>query len=440
MKSKLSTIAILLVGLVYVSTSLMNFTHQEKIKVSTWDALGYYLYLPATFIYNDLDKLAFYPAIEAKYKLQGVDNEFYQFSHLENGNYTGKYFVGVAVMQAPFFLIAHGFTSISNHQLADGFSSPYQFAIIFSALFYLLLGLFILSNSLLHFHSDGIVAITIILLGLASNLIQYCAIDAGQSHVYLFFLYSCILYFTIKWHTLYSKKQAVLIGLCIGLATICRPTEIIIFFIPLLWFANDKIRWQEKVKKLFTQEKQFIYTAIGFAFIVLIQIAYWKISTGNYIYNVGSKWHFFNPHWRVLFGFEKGWFIYTPITIFFIAGLFFLKNSNYKTAIITYCILNVWIIIAWADWRYGGSYSTRALVQSYPIWALAFAAFVSWIDTKKFKTAFYLIGIYLIGLNLFQVYQYNTGILHYDKMNYEYYKKIYLNPNVTEEDKKLLSD
>jgi hypothetical protein len=31
------------------------------------------------------------------------------------------------------------------------------------------------------------------------------------------------------------------------------------------------------------------------------------------------------PHFRVLFGGEKGWFIYTPITILFIVGLFLMR-------------------------------------------------------------------------------------------------------------------
>ena len=96
MKSKLSFVAIVIIGLCSIATSLIKFKDDKPIKVTTWDALGYYMYLPATIIYNDLAELKFYPEIEKKYSLQGLPNEFYQFSKLENSNYTGKYFVGVA--------------------------------------------------------------------------------------------------------------------------------------------------------------------------------------------------------------------------------------------------------------------------------------------------------------------------------------------------------
>ncbi len=439
MKSKLSTLVVLLVGLIYISTSLIHFSNDRQVKVTTWDALGYYLYLPATFIYNDLDKLSFYPKVEAKYQLQGKPNEFYQFSKLKNNNFTGKYFVGVAILQSPFFFLAHTYAKSTASFEADGFSTPYQYSIILAALFYLIFALFLLRSCLLHFFTDHTVASTILLIGLATNLIQYCSIDVGQSHVYLFFLYALIIKLCIRWHKNHLPHDAIYIGLCIGLATICRPTEIIMLFIPLLWQLHNKEQWSKKINKLFIHEKYILYTTISFLLILGIQLTYWKYSTGDFIYNVGSKWNFLNPHWRVLFGFEKGWFIYTPITIFFIIGLVLLKGP-YKTAVRIFCILNIWIVIAWADWRYGGSYSTRALVQSYPIFAFGLAAFISYLEMKKGKYVFYILGIYLMGVNLFQVYQYNKGILHYDKMNYEYYKRIYLNPNVTEEDLKLLSN
>jgi hypothetical protein len=46
--------------------------------------------------------------------------------------------------------------------------------------------------------------------------------------------------------------------------------------------------------------------------------------------------------------------------------------------------------------------------------------------------------VYLLAVNLFQIKQYNNGILHYDRMNFAYYRAIYLNPNVTDEDRRLM--
>ena len=177
---------------------------------------------------------------------------------------------------------------------------------------------------------------------------------------------------------------------------------------------------------------------LGGILAVLPQLIYWKYATGSWVYNVGSKWHFLNPHWRVLIGFEKGWFIYTPITLFFVVGLFFLRNKPFKRAVTVFFIINTWIIIAWADWRYGGTYSCRALMQSYAILILPLAAAVEWALNSKWKFVFISIWTYCIGVNIFQLYQYNKQIILYDGMNWKYYSAVYLNPSPTPLDMSLI--
>jgi hypothetical protein len=222
------------------------------------------------------------------------------------------------------------------------------------------------------------------------------------------------------------------------LASISRPTEAIMLFIPLLWNTHTKESAREKWA-LVKQHKKHIVYAIVFLFLgILPQLIYWQIASGFFIYNVGSKWVFLNPFFRVLFGWEKGWFIYTPVTIFFIVGMFYMKKYPFKKSVIWFCLLNIWIIISWFDWRYGGSYSTRALSQSYPVFALPLAAFIEYVSLKKWRILFYLLGLYLIGVNLFQIVQYNRTILHYDDMNRSYYERIYLNPHPTPLDMSLL--
>jgi hypothetical protein len=170
---------------------------------------------------------------------------------------------------------------------------------------------------------------------------------------------------------------------------------------------------------------------------ILPQLIYWKSVTGSWIYDVGSSWRFLTPFFRVLFGWEKGWFIYTPVTMFFIAGFFFMGKYPFKKAVIWFCLLNIYIIIAWADWRYGASYSTRALVQSYPVFALPFAAFIERAIQSKWRFAVYIIGIYLVSVNIFQVRQFNQTILQGD-MTRKYYSHVYLDPHPSPLDMSLM--
>ncbi len=115
-----------------------------------------------------------------------------------------------------------------------------------------------------------------------------------------------------------------------------------------------------------------------------------------------------------------------------------MKGKPFRKAALIFCLLNIWIIIAWDDWQYGGSYSTRALVQSYPVFALPLASLIDRINQLKWRYLFYPVAIYLLGVNIFQTTQYNQEILHYHDMNRHYYGRIYLNAHPTPADMSLL--
>lgn len=403
-----------------------DLNSHKTLNVLTWDALGYYIYLPATFIYSDITELKWYPEVEKKYGASG-GGDLYQADLQESGKYVFKYLGGVAIMESPFFFLAHIYAKNSSFP-ADGFSKPYQYGIAFGALFYAALALFLLRKILLRFFDDKSTALTLLLLTLASNWVQYIAVDGALSHSYIFPLYVLLIYLTIAWHEKPKLYLAMAIGFVIGLATICRPTELIMFFIPLFWNTHTK-KTATKKWLLVKEHRWHVLAAMIFGLIgILPQLLYWFYSTGDFVHNVGSKWSFLSPFFRVLIGWEKGWFIYTPITILFVAGLFFVKSFPFKKAVIIFCLLNIWIIISWYHWRYGASYSTRALVQSYPVFALGLGALVDWFFRKK-KHPYLLLGAFvLIIINLFQTWQYDEDILHADHMNRQYYGKIFLNP------------
>ena len=406
------------------------------LKITEWDALGYYLYLPSIFIYHDYKELKWLPAIDQKYAVSGGTG--YPAIKQDNGVYTFKYLGGVALLESPFFFIGHW---VAHHYgyPPDGFSPPYQYALTFGVLLYCFLGIFLLRKVLLRFFSDATTALTLLAVCLATNFIEYAAIENGQSHAFIFPLYILVLYTTMRWHRKPTIVIAALTGYVIGLATMCRPTEAIMLFIPIMWDTQAKESAHQKWQMVKAHRSHVVAAAICGLLGVLPQMIYWKFSTGSFIFDVGSSWDFLSPHFRVLFGWEKGWFIYTPITVFFIVGMFFIRKYPFRKAVLWFCILNIYIIIGWRDWHYGGSYSTRALMQSYPMFALPFAAFAEQIQ-KKWKWLLYLVCAYLIGVNLFQITQYRSGVIHYDEMNRAYYSRVYLNPSPTPLDISLLDD
>ena len=440
MNNIFSFLVCLIIGFVLLKyrISYPSKESKEPLKLTTWDAYGYYLHLPAMLIYQDVKKLSFQDSIDNKYNLSG--GKFYQANiHEKTGNYVFKYLGGIAILHLPVFIAAHVYALNSPFE-ADGFSAPYQNAIGFGVVLYAILALFILRKVLLKYYSDSVTSLTLILLVLATNAIQYISIDSAQSHAPIFLLYCIILWLTQKWHEKPSLSTALLSGFIIGLATISRPTEAIMVLIPILWNTHNKEAAKAKWDLVKANLPMVYLAALGGILGILPQLIYWQYVTGFFIYDVGSAWRFLSPFFRVLFGFEKGWFIYTPVTIFFVLGFFYLKDYPFKKSVLKFCLLNIWVIISWSDWKYGGSYYTRALMQSYPVFAFSFTAFIQkyWIGSNRYLMG--VIAAFLIGLNLFQIQQNNTTTRHYYDMNHAYYGQIFMNSSVSTLQKSLLDN
>ena len=436
--ARLSLVALVVTGAVLLWTRFeySEYRGWSPMKVTQWDALGYYQYLPAVFIYGDIGRQAWLEGVDSAYQVSG--GSLYQVTELPNGNRATKYFCGLSLLQAPFFALGHWVAGATG-AAQDGFSPPYQWAIALSPLVYVVLALFLLRKVLLRYFSDVVVAITLLLVVLATNAIQYISVDNAQTHGYLFALYAAQLFFTQRWHERPTFWSAIAIGGLIGLATVSRPTEALMVFIPLLWNTHEKEAARAKWA-LVRAQLPHVAVAIGAGFLAFFpQLLYWKVVTGSWVYDVGSKWDFLNPHWCVLFGGEKGWFIYTPITILLVLGLFFMRGQPWRKSALVFTLLNTWVIIAWHDWHYGGSYSSRALVQSYPVLALPFAALLERAVASRWRWPTLALCGYLLVVNLFQIKQYNNTVIHYDRMNFAAYWAVYLDADPTDADKARLN-
>jgi hypothetical protein len=423
-------VLIVVVALAFMRFHYLNW-QTPGANVLTWDAFGYYLYLPGKFIYHDLTKLEWLPGILEQYRPTG---ELYQTIALPNGNFAMKYLMGLSILYTPFFFLGHWAAGWLGYA-QDGFSAPYPLAICFGAWVYAFAGFLLFRKVLLRFFSEPATAVTLLLVGLATNYPQYVVVDSAMTHGFLFAVYALVLYLIVKWHERPSLPLAFCIGLVIGLSCITRPTEGVMLFLALLWLMKDDSKWA-----FFKQSPAHLTCAIIGGFLgILPQLLYWKAVTGNWIFDVGAKFLFFRPHWQVLFGWEKGWFIYTPVAILMVVGMFFMRPYPFRKAVLTFALLNIWIVIAWSDWRYGASYSCRALVQSYPVMALPLAIIVQKLMARRLKLVALAGFAFLMYLNLFQIWQYNhKSILHYNDMNRRYYRAIFLNSSPSPLDMSLL--
>lgn len=427
-----------------------NMEKWKKKQILGWDVCGYHNYLPAIFIYNDLKNFEFYNAIDSIYGPTGNEVKRYALHKIEGETgVCNQYPVGVAIFQSLAFLIAHKCTLNSNIYPADGYSEPYQLAVFLNTFIFSIIGLLILRRFLLQYFKDGVVFLVLVILAFGTNFFNYSILEPGLSHPYLFFLYSSILYLTSKWHTKANSLNSILLGLAIGGCIILRPLDILIFLIPLFWFIDFKSlkqKWQYVITNY-----QYVLLIILFTFLATTpQMIYWHFATGKFIYYSYSKVDYFEfDRFRVLhglFSFRRGWFIYSPLLIFSIIGIFFLGKINklqgYLLPMLIFYLPIIYITFSWHNWFYGWGYGCRALVHTIPLLGLPLGVFINKVSQAReaFKVLLVQLLIVLLSLNIFQNWQYTHGILHGTDMNFKYYKKVFLKTQIGEEERRILHD
>jgi len=432
-------------ALLVVTLLFPRYTRPGTEATLAWDVSGYYLYLPATFIYHDLKRVAFLPEIIEKYQPSFSPDQAFP---IENGNQVMKYSAGMAVLYLPFFAAGHAIAKLTNYP-ADGFSLPYQAAIHLGGVLAAILGLWFLRKILLRYFPDRTVGWTLLLIALGTNFFNYATFDAANAHGWLFLLLALLTHLSIRYHERPTLRGAAGIGAVIGLAALVRPTEVLFAIVPLLWGVGSVAALRERLFFFKKNWAHVLLAGIALAAIGSIQLIYWKYVSGHwFVYSYGDQgFSFLRPHFvDVFFSYRKGWLVYTPLMVFAMVGFAIAdwpgpKSAirNPKFAIVTFFLLNTWVVCAWDIWWYGGAFGQRAMVQSYPLLAFPLAAFLVFMGKRAWsKWLFGVLMFCFLGLNLFQTYQAHWGPWEADAMTGAYYRRIFAKLKDEPTDKLLL--
>lgn len=365
------------------------------------DAGGYYIYLPTTFIYG--------------WEGYGVPETWPDklgngFELTDKGTVKTKYSVGVAIMEAPFFLIAHLFAIINDH--GDGYSFEYHIGLWFAGVFYLVLGLFFLKEYLIKRYDLKSVLTTLVLILVGTNLYYYGLNSVGMSHIYSFFLFATTLWLS---DVIIEKKRTrhlVLFSFLAGLIVIVRPTGCL--YLIFLMVLSPQL-FSTLFLDLF--KRPFIALILLIAFLVplLPQFIYWKFLTGNFFHYAytGETFDWLKPELlKFWFSTNNGLFVYAPILLFSILGVVVLFKENRKQAIqyILFFLLISYVFSSWWCWWYGCSYGSRNFVEYLVPASIPFCLFVQRTFTSRFTSVKYFLfgaAVFFIFINLKIIYKYD---------------------------------
>jgi len=429
-----------IVFITLIFTILKINYHQGNI--FAYDNYGYYLYLPAAFSQHDLsfNNIDNYNMLNEKYKNTPT---LYQLMQSPKGGVIIRMYMGTAIYLAPAFFIGHSIALLTGVP-ADGFSTPYQESVIIYGFLFTIAGIIFARKLLLHFFSDKVTALTLLITYFGTNLLFFTTLGNPIPHAYLFNLYIFLLWFTIKWHEEQKWKYVSGIGIALGLIMSIRPSEIIAILIPVLYNIYDIKSLNVKIALVYKRYPQIICAGILVAVFLLPQFIYWRIYAGEFIVSVyndpASKMDWSNPRFlNTLFSFRKGWFIYSPLSLLAIAGIFisFYKQRKLFLFSLLFIFLNVYMISCFTSLI---SYGYRAFIQSYAILLLPMAVFLEYMLSKRkwVVSLFLLILPLFIYMNAVLAKQTLIEVVDGSRMTKESYLSVLGKYNATRPEEKML--
>lgn len=420
------TIALMMVGMTIISSNIQGGKGGWKGILES-DAKGYYAYLPAVFIYHDLHFNFFDQIEKEKYYNEKL---FFEYRAHVNDTTINKFYCGTAICQMPFFLTAHLLSPVFGYD-QDGYSKMYMKSVSIAALFFLFLGL-IYTNKLMQLFvidplSRSIVMVAIVF---ATNIFYYTIVEAGMSHIYSFGCMALFLYLVKQFFTKPNSGYILMAAFLYGLIILLRPVNgIIILAIPFL--AGSFYAMKSGLTYIFYTRFLILKSIVLFLAVVGLQPLIYKLSVDSFfVYSYEyERFVFLDPHFLdILFSYKKGLFIYSPVLLLsLLGGLYLYKRNKFEFySLMSFLVALIYILSAWWNWWYGGSFSSRVFLEYIPLFAILLGISLNSINKGALKTLYVSLIFLCIVLCQIQTYQYRYYQIHWEDMTKEKYWDVFL--------------
>ncbi|MEZ4995687.1 MAG: hypothetical protein R2824_35050 [Saprospiraceae bacterium] len=308
-----------------------------------------------------------------------------------NGNHIIKYTCGVALLELPFFTIGHllaGALGVAQ----NGYTLPYRLSLHLGMLFYAFLGLYLLYRVLRSAVRPGIAGLTLVVIALGSNLHYYSVYNGVMAHTTLFFLYSALLFCTVRIYRHPGKTWAFLLGMVTGLIILIRPVELICLAIPLLYGVDSRKALHDRLKFLREHWRLVLSTGLIIVCCGIPQLLYWKYSTGQFLYYSYADEGFNWLHPKImegLFSYKNGWLTYTPVMVMALAGIYFLfrrkgryfSSSRSTSTLRTAGGAGIIMVSVPVLWKFGSGPGTKCR-----IWPSLYYVMIAFSGTAPFTS------------------------------------------------------
>lgn len=406
---------------------LVNFIREGSFKrrIIDGDGSGLYAYLPALLIHKSVD---FTPVFEFEKQRRSKDYQGHYFNRFED-ILINKFTCGTALMELPAFIVAWILSLIFGLS-PDGYNILFQYGVALSAFFWVFMGLVFFVKLARLYQVDQKTAWMIAFAGLfGTNLFYYTFWAPAASHAYSFAAISIFLFYLKKTFIKYNQGSLFASAFLFGLVVLIRPVNIVLAAAIPFIAGSPKIFVDTIKQKL--ARKDYIFTLLLFILAILSQLTINFLQTGRpFVYGYKNEGFFFdNPQFvNFLVSYRKGWFVYTPLMMAIIPGIFYLwRRSRFEFySFLGFFVTLIYVFASWWNWLYGNSFGMRPMVDFYALFLLIIAIYFDSLKQGIFRGLMIIFIFICILLNLFQTSQYTKGIIHYDSMTKDAYWYVFL--------------
>ena len=403
MTYKLLQTIVLILGLAYV-IALFSYIEQKRNLIYS-DSEGYYMYLPAWFIHDGFEHIHVRTKV---YKRNPETNKYYT-----------KYSMGVALAQAPMFLLTDLIVRKIPGKEYAGTEMVYSRSIVLSGWLFCVLGLFFIVKWLRKSTEPHIILVGLIAMLFGTNLWYYATAGAGMSHTYSFGLFSIVLYLIDKVYRSGSCSwlNGVLLGVIISWIILIRPTNAILLPFIFLYSHDGNLNLKQRINFWISDWMKLIPFVLASAILWYSQLQQWADMRGGssaYSYTNEGFIYWSKPKMlRVLIDVQNGLLLYSPVILISLYGLvrYFNEKLVMSRLILGLFFVMTWVFGSWWAWWFGGAYGHRCYVEFYAILIIPFIWVVEQVHRSKNIVSiilFYVILLLMLYYSLGLTYAYRS--------------------------------
>jgi hypothetical protein len=305
--------------------------------------------------------------------------------YTETGHVGNLFSIGPALLWTPFLLAAHVTVLLADtlgaHIQADGFSSPYLWAMALGTAFYGFLGLLFSYAVAKKYVQERWAFLATLGVWGASSLPVYMYFNPAWSHAHSAFVVALYIWYWDRTRGCRTLLQWILLGLVAGLMVNVYFVNGVFLLLPL---AESLLAYWNILKA----KNYLAFTPLlagNSCFLLAVILAFIPTLITRYIIfggvlRFGSytalPWDWTAPNWRsVLFSSEHGLFSWTPVLALAIAGLFLAPRAARSLALFLAlaAVGFYYVISSYPYWHGMASFGNRFFISLTPVFIFGLA-------------------------------------------------------------------